>query len=75
MTENLTEPVKITAGRFALYQTPNGGMHLTLHVDGEPEPRHAEIPAMMVKLAMRGGKGMGPFGDLSAELAARDAVE
>jgi len=49
----------LTSGKFALYQTPNGGMHLTLLVEGESEPRHVEIPKMMVKMMMRKGNSGG----------------
>lgn len=50
MTEN---PVELVSGKFTLYQTPKGGMHLTMIVEGEVEPRHIEIPAMMVKLMQK----------------------
>lgn len=50
------EPKRIASGKFALYQTPKGGAHLTLAVDGEETPRHIEIPAMMVKMMMRKAK-------------------
>ena len=56
------EPEKLASGKFAVYKTPSGGLHLALHVDGETEPRHAEIPPMMLKLlSMKYGKN--PFGD------------
>ena len=58
----MTEPMKIASGRFALYQTAKGGAHLTLQVDGEEEPRHVEIPAMIVKMMMkRAYNGEGEF--------------
>lgn len=44
------EPNKIAGGRFALYGTPKGGLHLRLDVDGETEPRHVEIPAFALKM-------------------------
>jgi hypothetical protein len=49
----MTEPIKLASGRFALYQTAKGGAHLALQVDGEEQPRHVEIPAMVVKMMMR----------------------
>lgn len=59
MTEQ--EPELIAAGKFALYKTPKGGMHLSMLVEGETEPRHMEIPAMMVKMMMRrAGNGLVP---------------
>jgi hypothetical protein len=57
---NPQEPQLLTSGQFALYQTPKGAMHLTLIVEGETDPRHVEIPQMMVKFMMRkAGKGNG----------------
>jgi len=51
MTEaEVVEPVKIANGTFALYQTPKGGLHLRLDVEGETEPRHVEIPAIALKM-------------------------
>lgn len=49
----MSEPILLTSGQFSLYQTPKGGMHLSLLVQGETEPRHVEIPSMMVKMMMR----------------------
>lgn len=67
-----TQP--LTSGRFALYQTPNGGMHLTLQVEGEPEPRHIEVPKMMVKMMMRKSGGNNDF-DPSAFAGPFGAIE
>ena len=50
MSEN---PVELISGKFTLYQTPKGGMHLTMLVEGEVEARHIEIPAMMVKMMQK----------------------
>lgn len=49
----MTEPVRLASGKFSLYQTPKGGVHLTLMVEGETEERHVELPAMVVKMMMR----------------------
>lgn len=52
MTETPTvQP--LAAGKFAIYQTPKGGMHLTLHVNGEEEPRHIDLPPLVVKMMMK----------------------
>lgn len=67
------EPTPLAKGKFALYQTPKGGMHLSLHVDGENEPRHIEIPAMMLKLMMRRGGMMVPESQLTPPVVV-DAV-
>lgn len=54
----MAEPIPLVAGRFTLYQTAKGGMHLSMMIDGEVEPRHAEIPAMMVKMLARKAKNV-----------------
>lgn len=57
----MTEPEKVAGGKFAIYKTQKGGMHLTLQVDGEDEPRHMDFPPMMVKMILRkaGANGYG----------------
>ena len=52
------EPKLLMTGKVSLYETARGGMHLTILVEGESEPRHVEIPAMMVKLM---GKKMSSY--------------
>ena len=73
MTENVQAPPEpLVSGKFALYQTPKQGLHLTMQVDGEAEPRHIEIPAMMVKLLQ---KRMGsPNGLVPQELSMPDTT-
>jgi hypothetical protein len=52
-----TEPWAV--GTFALYPTPDGGLHLTLrHKTGEEQ--HIPIPAWAVKLYMEHGENMTP---------------
>jgi len=66
------EPQALVSGKFTLYQTPKGGMHLALQVEGETEPRHVEIPAMMVKMMMRkAGNGNGL---IPSEISVPDSV-
>lgn len=45
------DPKLVLAGKFNLYETPEGGVHLSLLVDGDEEARHFEIPAMLLKMA------------------------
>jgi len=49
------QPIALLRGKFALYETPGGGLHLTLHAEGEEEPRHIEVPKAIVKM-LAGGK-------------------
>ena len=64
---------RIAQGTFALYETDSGGIHITMQLDGEPEPRHFDAPPMMVKLM---GKkffgGMASGGDIGP--AVRDVI-
>lgn len=45
------QPQALARGRFALYETPDGGMHISVRLDQEDEDRHVNIPRRMVKLA------------------------
>lgn len=58
---SVVEP--IVRGKFALFETPNGGYHLTLQLDNEAEPRHIEVPKMMVKLMQSKANAMRVFGN------------
>lgn len=48
--QEVITPTPLVQGKFALYETPKGGMHLSLQVDGEAEPRHVEIPPLMIRM-------------------------
>lgn len=50
MSTDLETPTLLAAGKFSLYRTPKGAIHLALLVDGESEPKHVEIPAMALKM-------------------------
>lgn len=53
-----TSPEPIIKGRFALYETADGGYHLSYTPDGVEAAEHVNIPGMYVKLAMKQyGKG------------------
>lgn len=51
-------PEPLLKGKFAIFETPGGGIHLALRADGEDEERHIDIPPMLVKMA---SKGRDPF--------------
>lgn len=40
----------IMAGRFNLFETPQGGFHISYVRDGEEEMRHLEIPPIVAKV-------------------------
>lgn len=52
----MTEPVM--SGRFSLYQTPEGGVHIAYKADGDDtETRHVEIPGFIAKAAKAAAEG------------------
>lgn len=44
-------------GKFSLYETPEGGLHIAYSPDGEEETKHLEIPAMVVRMARMSAEG------------------
>lgn len=54
-------PNLIAQGTFALYETDQGGIHITMMMDGETEPRHFDAPPMMVKLMGKKFFGSAPM--------------
>jgi hypothetical protein len=50
-------PTPIMHGEFSLYETPNGGLHLSYRPDGADEDKHIDIPPMMLKAAKMMGEG------------------
>ncbi len=45
-------------GKFSLYETPEGGLHIAYSPEGEEEEtKHLEIPAMVVKMARMSAEG------------------
>lgn len=54
---SIPEPEPLARGRFSVYETPQGGLHLAYRVDGEAEDRHAEIPSAVIKMAKAASNG------------------
>lgn len=46
----MTTPEPKMKGRFTLYETPDGGLHVAYQPDGDDETGHIEIPGPLVKL-------------------------
>lgn len=44
-------------GRFSLYQTPEGGIHIAWMADDDPETHHLEVPGFLASLARRAAEG------------------
>lgn len=54
-----TEPEAVLKGRFAIFETPDGGYHLAYRAEGTETDQHVQVPGFYVKMAMKqaGGKG------------------
>lgn len=51
--EQNSVPEPVLKGRFAIYETPDGGFHLAYRPDESEEDQHVEIPGLYVKLMRR----------------------
>jgi hypothetical protein len=59
VSEIVEPPVPLSQGTYALFETPNGGLHLVYHPKGAADDIHLEIPAFVVKLANQAASGHG----------------
>lgn len=50
-------PEPILKGQFAIYETPDGGFHLSYRPDQADEDQHVQIPGMYVKLLRKQAAG------------------
>jgi hypothetical protein len=59
-------PAPMLAGKFALFETPDGGIHLAYRPDGADEDEHIDVPGIYVKMMKKAGQGrrgiLGAFG-------------
>jgi hypothetical protein len=62
MSETDSAPVPRLKGRFSLYDTPDGGMHIAYLPDGATDTEHFEIPGKVLKVAqlIQSGQMMNP---------------
>lgn len=54
-----TGPVPFLAGSFALYLTPEGGIHVSYRPTGADADEHLELPPVMVAMARKFSEGGG----------------
>lgn len=61
--EVVNQPEPYMSGKFALFKTPDGGLHLSYIVDGEEDTRHVQIPPMIFAMAekMANGESLNPM--------------
>lgn len=59
-------PVPASAGSYALYHTPQGGVHLVYRPFGSEEDQHLDVPPFVIAMARKaaGGGDLGPLGAL-----------
>lgn len=59
-------PVPASAGSYALYHTPQGGIHLVYRPFGSEEDQHLDVPPFVIAMARKaaGGGDLGPLGAL-----------
>lgn len=59
-------PVPASAGSYALYHTPAGGIHLVYRPFGATEDQHLDVPPFVISMARKaaGGGDLGPLGAL-----------
>lgn len=64
-------------GTYALYELPDGGLHLAYRAAGAGADEHIDVPAFVVKMArnMADGKGPlpGPFGSMVGRIATKQS--
>lgn len=52
-------PTMLVKGAFGVFETPDGGIHLVLRMDGADEDRHMEFSPMMLKAMKMAFPGKG----------------
>jgi hypothetical protein len=62
-----TPPVPRQVGRYSLFDTPDGGLHIAYTVEGEETTQHIEVPGKIIKMAQMMESGsMSPMKAFSA---------
>jgi len=52
-------PDLLVKGAFGIFETPDGGIHLTVLMEGSDEPKHMEFSPMMLKAMKMAFPGKG----------------
>lgn len=66
--EDTAPPVPFIKGKFAIFETPDGGLHIAYRADGADEDKHIALPAAMVKMANMAANGTGPMAGMLGKL-------
>ena len=66
-------PQLLVSGTFALYQDPDGGVHLSYRPDGTQEDQHLNAPPALLRMMQGLGEGAGPLAAFRGMLRIRGA--
>lgn len=67
MTTPVIAPVPRQKGKYSLYDTPDGGIHVAYSVEGSEEIQHIEVPGRLLQMAKMLDNGtMSPMKAFSA---------
>lgn len=55
----LPEPVLLLKGKFGIFETPEGGIHLVFKLEGQDEDKHMEFTPFMLKAMQMAFPGKG----------------
>jgi len=53
------QPTLLTKGKFGIFETPEGGIHLLFRIEGQDEDKHMEFSPMMLKAMKMAFPGKG----------------
>jgi hypothetical protein len=61
MSEDVAVPMPelLLKGAFGIFETPDGGIHLTFRIEGQDEDKHMEFSPMMLKAMKMAFPGKG----------------
>lgn len=60
------QPVDLGRGKYALFATPEGGLHLAYRPDGVDQDGHLPIPPGLLRLALAKDAGLGGIAQIKS---------
>jgi hypothetical protein len=57
---------RISKGKYSIFKTDDGGMHIAYRPEDADEDAHLPIPAMMMTMLIAATEGKGPLGRMKA---------
>lgn len=68
-------PVLLFNCKASVYETPDGGYHISYVREDSEETKHVEIPGTLVRMAKMAKNGGNPLKMMSAMMSGTNAVE